>query len=214
MATNTYLIDKAKAHLCKDAQFRPLVEQLSLDYLWEPDEREAVYPRLLSAIIAQQISTKAAESIEARFLSNFGGDFPSPEQVLEHDVEHLRGMGLSRQKANYIWNIAEHFQTQQLMDFDWNSASDEEILKSLTTIKGVGQWTVEIILMFALNRGDIFPIGDLAIRNAMIRLYGVQSEKRQLKKDLIAIAAAWQPYRTLACYYLWTWKHREYPELS
>ena len=205
-------VEQAKIHLGKDPIFRPLVSNLSLDYLWEPNEREAVYPHLLSAIIAQQISTKAAASIETRFKSNFGDDFPSPEQILQHNLESLRSMGLSRQKANYIQNIATHFQEHQLLDFNWDAASNEEITKQLTAIKGVGQWTVEIILMFALNRADVFPIGDLAIRNAMIRLYGVQSEGKQLKKELTTIAANWQPYRTLACYYLWTWKHREFPD--
>lgn len=203
----------AEQHLMQDPAFRPLVQQIELDYHWEPDEREAVYPKLLSAIIGQQISTKAADSIKARFISNFGGDYPLPEQILAHDVEALRGMGLSRQKAGYVRNIADYFQEHQLLDYDWEQASDDEILKQLTAIKGVGEWTVRMILMFALNRGDVLPLGDLVIRNGMIRLYDVQSEGRQLKKDLSLIAEAWRPYRTLACYYLWSWKHRDYVEL-
>lgn len=207
-------IQQAEAQLEKDAQLRRLMQQIPLDYHWEPDEREAVYPKLINAIISQQISTKAAASIKARFLSHFDGDFPLPTQILDYDTEALRTMGLSRQKAAYVRNIAEHFEAKQLLDYDWEQLSDEDILKNLTTIKGVGEWTVHMILMFALNRPDVLPLGDLVIRNAMIRLYNVQSEGRQLKKDLMEIAEAWRPYRTLACYYLWSWKHRDFVDLE
>lgn len=205
------LIDQAKIQLAKDPRFRPLVENLNLDYHWRPGEQKAVYPALLNAIIGQQISTKAAESIKKRFFAAFGNEeFPKPEQILAHDLESLRGMGLSRQKASYVRNIAAYFQENKLLGFDWTNLSDEEIKKQLTAIKGVGQWTAEIILMFALNRGDVLPLGDLVIRNGMLRLYPLESEGRQQKKELVAIAEAWRPYRTLACFYLWTWKHRDY----
>jgi DNA-3-methyladenine glycosylase II len=164
----------------------------------------AVYPYLMRSIASQQLSVKAAATIYGRFLDLFEEEVPPPQVVMDYDIEVLRGVGLSYQKAGYIKNVAAYFAQNQ--GTNWELHSDEEIIKELTTIKGVGKWTVEMVLMFALHRPDVFPIDDLGIRQAMMELYNVQLEKKELYKKLEEIAAPWSPYRTLACRYLWHWK--------
>jgi DNA-3-methyladenine glycosylase II len=109
-------------------------------------------------------------------------------------------------KASYIQNVADFFQERQLHQTNWESHSDDEVIQSLTRIKGVGVWTVQMILMFSLNRPDVFPLGDLGIRQAMIQLYELHSSGKELEKDLIHIAEHWKPYRSIACKYLWNYK--------
>ncbi len=120
----------------------------------------------------------------------------------------MRQVGLSRQKASYIKNVANFFLEEKIDSKDWAAKIDEDILETLTQIKGVGTWTVEMILMFTLDRQDVFPVGDLGIQNAMIALYDIKGDKKELKSKLIEIAEPWKPHRTLACRYLWEWKDR------
>ncbi|MCB0662412.1 MAG: DNA-3-methyladenine glycosylase 2 family protein [Saprospiraceae bacterium] len=163
-----------------------------------------VYPYLVRSITSQQLSVKAAATIHGRFLDLFEEKYPHPEILSELDTEVLRSVGLSYQKAAYVKNVAQYFLENQ--DESWDKLTDGEIIQKLTTIKGVGKWTVEMVLMFALKRPDVFPIDDLGIRQAMIELYDVQLEKKALYQKLEEIAAPWGPYRTIACRYLWHWK--------
>ncbi len=200
-------IEQAKAQLSKDALLKTLIETIQLDYEWQPEQQGDVYFRLLRAIIGQQVSVKAANAIHQRFLYLFEDQYPHAAKLLTMDIATLRSAGLSRQKAHYVQNVASYFTAQALLHEDWTPWTDEAIIKKLTEIKGIGQWTVEVTLMFCLNRGDVFPIDDLGIQLTMQRLYDLPPDKRQLKKRMAAIAANWQPHRTLACYYLWSWKH-------
>lgn len=193
--------DKVIRHLSKDKHLQPLLLRFPFPEL--EGKPTKVYEHLLKSIVSQQLSGKAADTIHGRFLNLFPRKKPIAERVLELDFDTLRGVGLSRQKATYIQNVAHFFIDHKLKRFKWNQHSDEEILQLLTEIKGVGTWTVQMILMFSLNRTDILPIDDLGIRNAMIRLYGLTSEKKQLKKELLDIAEPWRPYRTYVCRYLW-----------
>lgn len=190
-------------HLSKDKQLKTVIESTEL-YEWTGGG--SVYADLVGSIISQQISIRAAATIQERFLNLFEDGYPHVEQVLGFDEERLRSVGLSRQKASYIRNIAEFFKQENLIDYDWSRHEDKEIIKLLTQIKGVGQWTVEMILMFTLNRPDILPLDDLGIRNSMIKLYNVEETGRALKPRLVEIAEVWRPYRTYACRYLWKWK--------
>ena len=190
-------------HLSKDKKLKHVIAATEL-YEWTGGG--SVYADLLGSIISQQISVRAAATIQERFLNLFDDGYPHVEQVLDFDEEKLRSVGLSRQKANYIRNIAEFFKQENLLDYEWSQHEDEEIIKLLTQIKGVGQWTVEMILMFTLNRPDILPLDDLGIRNSMIKLYEVEETGRALKPRLVEIAEVWRPYRTYACRYLWKWK--------
>ncbi len=191
------------AHLSQDVRLKSVIEVAS-PYEWTAGG--SVYADLLGSIISQQVSVKAAAAVQKRFLNLFSDGYPHLEQLLSLSEEQLRSTGLSRQKATYVRNIAEFFAHERLLDYDWSQHEDEEIIRLLTQIKGVGRWTVEMILMFTLQRPDVFPLDDLGIRNAMIRLYGIEETGKALKPRLLEIAEPWRPYRTHACRYLWRWK--------
>jgi len=192
-------IPKALVHLSSDATIRSVIEQIDLS---KTDPAGNVYDGLLSSICSQQLSVKAAASIYGRFLDLFDGD-PSPDKLLAATVEQLRAVGLSYRKASYVHNVAAYFQQHQLIDYDWSTMDDTAIIDRLTQIKGVGVWTVQMILMFELERPDVMPVGDLGIQNAMKKLYDLNTEKRQLENEMLEIAASWSPYRSIACRYLW-----------
>ncbi|GGF23926.1 DNA-3-methyladenine glycosylase family protein [Hymenobacter cavernae] len=170
----------------------------------QPSAHEDIYLALLRAIVSQQISTKAAAAIWRKFESLFAPDgYPEPLAVLALSDEEMRAVGLSRQKAGYLRAIADFAQRDQL-DFQHISSLDEEgLTRHLTSIRGVGRWTAQMIQMFALDQPDVFPEGDLGIQNAMRRLYGLEETGRALLTRMTQIAEAWRPYRTLASKYLW-----------
>jgi DNA-3-methyladenine glycosylase II len=157
---------------------------------------------LARAILGQQISTKAADSIAARFCALFPGvDFPNPAQVLKIRATKLRTAGVSGQKAAYLKDLSRAIVSGAL-DFEKISAgADEEVIAALTQVKGIGRWTAEMFLMFSLNRPDIFSAGDLGLQNAIKKLYKLRQHPD--KKKLEKISAAWKPHRTLAARYLW-----------
>ncbi|MBL7816414.1 MAG: DNA-3-methyladenine glycosylase 2 family protein [Saprospiraceae bacterium] len=190
-------------HLANDARLATILPLISLP---EIETHNDIYADLLGSIISQQLSVKAAATIENRFLNLFPNQKPLPELVLatEHDV--LRGVGLSNQKASYMKNIAAYWIDNQLNTIDWLSMSDDDIIATLTPIKGVGKWTVQMILMFRLNRLDVFPIDDLGIRQGMIKIYGIEETGKDLLKRLHEISDQWRPYRSVACRYVWKWK--------
>jgi DNA-3-methyladenine glycosylase II len=189
-----------KQHLNRDKRLAELIKTIELPQS-NPDGD--VYFALTRSIVSQQLSTKAAATIYGRFLDLFDNRYPDIETVLNFSIEELRAVGLSRQKASYIQNVATFFQRKAAVD--WLKLSDDEIIDQLTEIKGVGKWTVEMILIFTLERLDVLPLGDLAIRNRMIQLYEVTITGRALKPELTEIAESWRPYRSVACQYLWAW---------
>jgi DNA-3-methyladenine glycosylase II len=160
------------------------------------------YGALLRSIVGQQLSTKAAATIYGRMLELFGGHPPTPKQLLEVDPDKIRAAGLSRPKIAYLRDLAQHVEEGTLELERLPDLSDEEVAEQLTAIKGLGQWTADMFLMFHLGRPDVLPVGDQGIRRA------VQVEYRLRKlpdpKRLEKIARPWRPYRTLACLYLWS----------
>jgi DNA-3-methyladenine glycosylase II len=148
-----------------------------------------------------------ATVIHKRFLALYGEKEPTPQQILDTASETLRSIGLSNAKVSYVKNVAQ-FEIEFGMDHKkLHRMDNEEVITYLTQIKGVGRWTVEMLLMFALGREDVFAIDDLGIQNAMIKLYKLDREdKRKFKEDLLRISKKWSPYRTYACKYLWEWK--------
>ena len=194
---------KAIIHLSKDPLLKNVIESTELETSPGSDD---VYGSLVKSIVSQQLSVKAAATIYGRFLALFENNYPHHEHVLKMEPDTMRHVGLSRQKSAYIKNVASFFIEQQINNKDWTEKSDEDIITTLTQIKGVGTWTVEMILMFTLNRPDVLPVGDLGIQQAMIALYGIEAEKKALKEKMIEIAEQWRPHRTLACKYLWQWK--------
>ena len=190
-------------HLKKDNVLANIIDKCTLSIHKSP---LGLFDDLLRSIVSQQLSTTAAATIYGRFLALFDDKSASSMQILSKSIEELRSVGLSYQKATYIQNVARHFDEHKRYDINWNEWTDEEIIQELTQIKGVGKWTVEMILMFSLHREDVLPLDDLIIRNNMISLYNVKSEKKQLISDLTQIAEAWRPYRSYACRYLWAAK--------
>lgn len=167
------------------------------------EPHEDIYLSLLSSIISQQLSTKVARVIKSRFLALFPGEYPQPEWVLEKSDEELRGVGLSFQKIGYIRNVAA-FARQGQLDYQVISQlRDEDLIRHLVQIKGVGRWTAEMILMFTLVRPDVFPVDDLGIQNAMKKQYGLSQAGKSLLLEMSRLAEAWRPHRTLASRYLW-----------
>lgn len=192
-----------RKHLSKDPLLKPLIDQIVLK---ERTAQKTVYEALIRSIVFQQLSGKAASTIHGRFLTLFEDGFPNPTHIQSLSPEALRAVGLSRQKSGYVKNVADFFVENNLLEKDWSSETDESIINQLTQIKGVGQWTVEMILMFTLKRMDVLPLDDLVVKNSMISMYKVEEKGRALKKRLLEIAEPWRPYRTIASLYLWQWE--------
>jgi len=162
---------------------------------------------LIRSIINQQLSTRVSEVIYKRFLGLYDGKEPALQQILHTPLTKLRSVGFSNAKAGYVHNIAAFCIEQNVTDKMLKSMTDEEVMDLLTQIKGVGHWTVEMLLMFSLGREDVIAIDDL-LKEAMIKLYRIKTtDKRQLREKMMKISDKWRPYRTYACMYLWKWKN-------
>jgi DNA-3-methyladenine glycosylase II len=192
------------AHLSKDKKFKKIIEQQEKYVLVK---RKNVYLHLCTSIMSQQLSTKVADVFHKRFLDLYKTKTPTAKQIATTDFEALRSIGLSNAKANYVLNVCNFFITENITDARLYKMSNEELIKYLTQIKGVGQWTVEMILMFTLGREDVFPVDDLGIQQAICKLYNIKTEDKKLMKEkMITVTKKWSPYRTYACRYLWGWK--------
>jgi DNA-3-methyladenine glycosylase II len=154
--------------------------------------------------MSQQLSVRVAQVINQRFLNLFNGNEPTPEDILAISLPKLREIGLSNAKCSYVHNVAR-FAVEYGMDADKLAAmTDEEVIQYLVPIKGVGRWTVEMLLIFALGREDVFAVDDLGIQNAMIKFYKLRStDKKKLKMAMIKKSLQWSPYRTYASLHLW-----------
>jgi len=163
--------------------------------------------KLMGSIISQQLSTKVAAIIYERFLALYPAKKPTIQKVLDTPEETLRGIGISYAKIKYIYEVANFCLEHKITDKKLQLLSSEAIIELLTQIKGVGKWTVEMLLMFSLGREDVFAVDDLGIQQAMTKLYDLDpTNKKQLKLHMLAISEAWSPYKTYACLHLWRWK--------
>lgn len=191
-------------HLSQDPIIEMLIKKCTLR---DRPGQSSVYEALLRSISFQQLSGASATAIHNRFLSLFPNRFPDPSQLIAMPLETLREVGLSYQKATYLQNTANFFLENGLMETSWEDRSDESVIDLLTEIKGVGQWTVEMILMFTLQRPDILPLDDLVVKASMIELYQLEDWKgKALRQKLLDVAQPWRPYRTTASLYMWQWK--------
>lgn len=161
------------------------------------------YRSLTDSIIGQQLSVKAAESIKGRFRELFGGEFPAPAAILGKSIEELRSVGLSGAKANYIRDLAGHVVDGRVTFTRLEQQSNEEIMAELTDVKGIGEWTVHMFLMFCVGRLDVLPVGDLGIRNGIRDLYGFDSTPTPLQVKELAVKNHWHPYESVASWYIW-----------
>ena len=152
--------------------------------------------------MGQQLSTKAARSIYARLLEHFSGRRPTPQEILASDPEALRAAaGLSRAKVGFLRSLAEHVVSGELELERLDDLPDEEVIAELVAVKGLGEWTSHMFLMFHLGRPDVLPVGDLGIRRAIERAYGL--DDMPSVEEMTELAEPWRPYRTLASRYLW-----------
>ncbi|GAA4344710.1 DNA-3-methyladenine glycosylase 2 family protein [Flaviaesturariibacter amylovorans] len=195
------------AHLSKD---RKLATILRAQDPIEIRPRKNLCLRLCASIMSQQLSTKVAQVLFHRFLALYEGKEPTSQQIVDTPFETLRGIGLSNAKAQYVLNVAQFFIDQKLDDKKIRKMADEEVIDLLTQIKGVGRWTVEMLLMFTLGREDVFAVDDYGIQVAMKKLYKLDdSNKKEFKQQMLSLSTKWAPYRTYACRHLWDWKDGE-----
>ncbi len=186
----------ARAVLRRDRAFRPLLDTVgslnlrrSRPYFWV----------LCCSILSQQVSGAAARTIIGRVKALYPQvRFPTPEAILRTKPQSFRAAGVSRQKARYLYALAEEFDSGSLKRVRFSKLDDDQIISRLTDIVGVGRWTAEMFLMFSMRRPDVFPIGDLGIRRGMELYFGIED-----KEEMIERAEEWRPFRTVASVYLW-----------
>lgn len=183
----------------RDPVIRDLMRRYGACGLADSQHADA-FKALVHAIMAQQLSTRAAATIAARFDALFGG-FPTPEQVAAMPDERLRGVGLSGQKIGYLRDLCRQIADGTLPLYALDRMADEEVVAALTRVKGIGRWTAEMFLMFRLHRPDVLPVGDLGIVRAVQKAYRLR--KLPTPDRLVRLGEAWRPYRSVACWYLW-----------
>ncbi len=194
-------------HLSKDKRLHKIILPQEKYVL---QKRNHVHLHICASIISQQLSTKVAAVIYARFLALFNKINPSPKDIVGKPFDELRSIGLSNAKTNYILNVCNFFIENKLTDARLHKMEDEELIEYLIQIKGIGRWTAEMILMFTLAREDVFAVDDLGIQQAICKLYKIDAtDKKEMKIQMLKISKKWSPYRTYACKYLWGWKDGE-----
>lgn len=192
-------LDAATAHLSRvDPVMAAAIERVG-PCVFEPNPD--VFEALVDAIISQQISVKAADAIMARLRAATPGGVIAPDALLQLDHEALRAAGLSTPKARYVRDLTERVVSGQLPLAHLPELDDETIIADLTAVKGIGRWTAEMILIFALGRLDVLPVDDLGFAEGVREAYGL--ETRPTRKDLLERGEAWRPYRTVATWYMW-----------
>ena len=173
-----------------------------------PEERDSrgrpadLYGALVRTIAGQQLSVLAARAIWTKLLARFDGRVPTPQEILDEDPETLRAAaGFSRAKVVYLRSLAEHVLAGELELERLAELPDDEVIRELTAVKGIGEWSAHMFLMFTLHRPDVLAVGDLGVRNAAMRAYDLPAPPKPA--ELEALAEPWRPHRTRACLYLW-----------
>lgn len=175
---------------------------------WTLRSMESPFQALLRAIVFQQLSTASANAIYGRLEGLFGEEGPHPEAILNLEEDALRGVGISRPKIRYMRDLAEKTLDETVPALDeLKRLSDQDILDRLCAIKGIGRWTVEMLLMFSLGRPDVLPSTDLVIRRGFMNIY--KRDELPTVKELEAYGERWRPYRSLACWYIWRFEDGE-----
>ncbi len=184
-------------HLQQDVILAPILAKYEIETNTQEFD---VYLDILDAIVSQQLSLKAAATIFKRFKELFSQSVPPINEILAMPDQEMRTAGLSFQKIKYVKSFAQALQDKTLDLDSLKDLSDEEVITELTKVKGIGRWTAEMILLFSLKREDVFSVGDLGLRNAVARLYGIDREDL---KQMEEISKKWAPHRSLASRYLW-----------
>jgi DNA-3-methyladenine glycosylase II len=193
---------RARRHLMRrDPRLAPLIKRVGPCRLPVARTR-APFAALVRAILAQQLSGKAADTIHGRVVAIVGGiDRMTPDALLAADPAALRAAGVSRPKTAYIRDLAARVQDGRLDLHALETASDDDVIEAITAVKGLGRWSAEMFLMFRLNRPDVFPVGDLGIVKGVQKLLGMKT--RPAPRTMRRVAELWRPYRSVAAWYLW-----------
>lgn len=194
-------MQQAVNHLYANDKFlRRVIDEAGLctitphtNYYWE----------LVDSIISQQLSVKAAATIMSRFKLLFSKDTPLPGDILAIPHNKFRAAGLSNAKANYIRDLAQHIVDGRLDLSNLDELSNDEIIVKLTAVKGIGEWTAHMFMMFAMGRLDVLAIGDLGIKLGVQKLYGLDNLPTPAEITNLAVINNWHPYETVACWYIW-----------
>ncbi len=196
-----FSIEEALAHLrATDAALGVLIDRVGA---YDAPRRSDPYAALVRAILFQQLAGAAATAIQRRFFALYSDEDkpPSPPQLLETSDEQLRSAGISRQKAGYLRDLAAHVADGRLNLQELPSLSDIEVIERVTAVKGLGEWSAHMFLMFHFGRPDVLPIGDLGVRHGMRITYGLP--ELPTPKEALAIGAPWAPYRSVGSWYMW-----------
>ena len=192
-------IELALKYLSRDKDLKTLIDHFGVITL---KRRHNYFKSLLRSIIHQQLSGKAARTIENRFLELYNGNrYPTPEEVLKTPAEAIQNVGISRMKTEYIRGLATIIDDGDIRLEKLSELSNDEVGNVLKEVKGIGQWTVDMFLIFSLNRPDVFPLNDLGIQKGLMLLLGRQKILSQ--ESMLSHSKKWKPYRTLASLYLW-----------
>ena len=192
---------KAQKHLAAvDPKLAVLIEKYG-DCSLEP--HTDYYKELVDSIVSQQLSVKAARTIFGKFLNLFGDRMPTPKQILETDIETLRNVGFSYAKSNYVKDLAERIVDGRLDLAHIATLPNEEIISQLVAVKGIGEWSAHMFMIFSLGRTNILPTGDLGIRKSFMVLYGFNDLPKPQVMLQISLRNKWEPYQSIASWYLW-----------
>jgi len=191
-----------KAHFRKtDPVIYSIIDDMDVELLRKPDTSEDYFEKLCADIISQQLAGKAADAIITRFTTLFQNKPITPGRVLAFTEQKLRDVGMSWAKARYARDLAQKVKDKTVRLDNLHNLSDEDVIKELTKVKGIGNWTAEMFLIFTLGRENIFSHGDLGLRNAIIKLYGFKKKPTEMQVN--TIVDTWSPYKSYGCLALW-----------
>jgi DNA-3-methyladenine glycosylase II len=199
--TETFSIEDALAHLRKiDPRLAAVIDRAGQ---YDAPRRRDPYAALVRAILFQQLAGAAAMAIQKRFfaLHEPAGEAPTPQQILALSDDEFRGAGISRQKMGYMRDLALHMVDGRLDLTALLALSDAEVIERITAVKGLGEWSAHMFLMFHLGRPDVLPIGDLGVRNGMRVTYSLEAVPTP--KEALLIGEPWAPYRSIGSWYMW-----------
>lgn len=189
-----------KRALAKDAKAKKLFQ----NDIVIPTKTKSIVVSLVWSILGQQLSIQVAKVMHARFLDLFQGKTPTAEEILKIPQPTIKAIGISQRKAEYIHNVAQFMVDHKITYAKLSKMTDDEIIDLLTQIKGVGRWTVEMLLIFGLQREDVFALDDLGVQKAMIQLFNLQDlDKKSLREKMQKLSLRWSPYRSYICLHMW-----------
>ncbi len=190
-----------QAHLGKnDSTIAPIIKKYGNCTITPHND---FYAELLDSIISQQLSVKAASTIHSRVLALFGGSIPTPQQLLEIEDQAIRNCGVSYAKISYIKDLAAHVLDGKLDLAHISTLPNEEVITQLTAVKGIGEWSAHMFMIFSLGRLDVLPVGDLGVQKAAMNLYKLRELPKPAELHMLSKKHRWAPYESVAAWYLW-----------